>query len=605
LKYIQLKKERGEGESHGNDADQVLVLLSRITAVATEDPPKEKFLKHLSVSAVDGGQPYAIAYKRCMMIGISGNCTTFSLNPSAIGIDKTFNACKAQVSLIIYQNKNLIREGSSKHPIFLGAVFVHWKSDSQTFASFLTTVKNQLQIKGQPILGSDDELALTKAIEEVFSDCIFLCCTRHLEGNASDHLEKKQKIVGKEKDAIIYALFHGTNSLTSSPSEYEFEKRQLEAATLHKAAFQPAYWDYLMVRIKERIVIPSIQTTAGAKGKWTNNQCESWNSLLKTDIDWKKLSIPDLLDHLERMGQYEENEVKAAIFGQGGLRLAPHMAKYQVTSAEWDKMTPAQKEARYHRVLKGPQLREAPGHVVSTNGTLEMTTTPTVSRKPGQITRGTPNRTYTQAKAEAKKAAAQAKKAAAQAKKTAKNTAPEFNSVALFTDAIDAIKSKQDEKKNHSTSDAVFSDVSDLSINIDLNNSNSKDTISPEKSVQNSVKRKHDEKTQHSTSHAIFSLSDLSDPELNNSNSEKDIITSPEKSVQNSSQDLDNEIVNYEDPFNDDYQDPDYYYPFVGETGDLEMKSGSNYECDKILTDEEHPSKRQRMRPRYLSDYDK
>jgi hypothetical protein len=549
LKYSQKKKERGEdGESHANDADQVLVLMTRITAVQ-KDPTKENFLKHLILSSVDGGRPYAMAFTKSMMIGVSGNCTTFSVHPSVVSFDKTFNACKAQLTLMIYQNKNLIREATGTHPIFLGAAFIHWQSDSKTFHGFMKLVKDQLKIKGQPIIGSDDELALTKAIEEVFTDNIFLTCTRHLEGNASDHLEKKQKITGKEKDTIIHALFKGSNCLTSSPSQYEFNKRELELATLYKSAFQPAYWDYLMVRIKERIVIPSIQTSAAAKGKWTNNQCESWNSLLKTDINWQKLKLPDLLDHLERLGLYEENEVKAAIFGQGGLKLAPHMAKYQVTPAEWDKMTPAQKEARYHRVLKGPQLREAPESVISTNGALEMTPTPTVCRKANQKTRGTPNRTYSQAKKTAKKT---------------KCDVPEnkFDSLTILTDAIKKKHDKKDEKS--------FSELSDMSIDLDLNS-----VTTPEKSIQNLVKK--------------VGSNDL---DLINTNSEeihqKDTITSPEKSVQSVHQDLFNE-----DPFDDDSRDPDYNYPVL-----------EDFYCEEISIEEEQPSKRQRTRPRYLSDYD-
>ena len=82
-----------------------------------------------------------------------------------------------------YKNQRVARSNNNEHPLFLGPIFLHRDATFETYYTFLSTVKASLCKKSdiekieistnhgtnkEMVFGSDEETALTSAIESVF-----------------------------------------------------------------------------------------------------------------------------------------------------------------------------------------------------------------------------------------------------------------------------------------------------------------------------------------------------------------------------------------------------------------------------------------------------
>lgn len=68
----------------------------------------------------------------------------------------------------------------------IGPLFLHWKATAQIYAQFLSHVNNVLDFamtQAKFAIGSDEELAILKAIEAVFPFACKFLCTKHLKDN--------------------------------------------------------------------------------------------------------------------------------------------------------------------------------------------------------------------------------------------------------------------------------------------------------------------------------------------------------------------------------------------------------------------------------------
>ena len=73
-------------------------------------------------------------------------------------------------------------------------------------------------------LGSDDEKALTKAIEHVFPSARRYLCTKHLKDNIKFYLQNKVGIDKVERDTVMKSLF-GSEGIVDANTTIEFENR--------------------------------------------------------------------------------------------------------------------------------------------------------------------------------------------------------------------------------------------------------------------------------------------------------------------------------------------------------------------------------------------
>jgi len=53
-----------------------------------------------------------------------------------LAFDKTFNLTEVHVTMAVYENLALYREGTQNHPIMMGPMFIHGTLDYETYGVF-------------------------------------------------------------------------------------------------------------------------------------------------------------------------------------------------------------------------------------------------------------------------------------------------------------------------------------------------------------------------------------------------------------------------------------------------------------------------------------
>ena len=136
---------------------------------------------------------------------------------------------KEQLDEIKMFCNNLFRKSTQNHPVMLGPVFLHWDGLYPTYHAFFSHLRSQIddsingiEVGGRNLLvGSDEEKALTKAIQQSFPSSHHILCRRHIEENVKRHLRRKVGANDKQIKAVMSDIF-GDNGLLAADDEYEF-----------------------------------------------------------------------------------------------------------------------------------------------------------------------------------------------------------------------------------------------------------------------------------------------------------------------------------------------------------------------------------------------
>ncbi|KAL3861921.1 hypothetical protein ACJMK2_007933 [Sinanodonta woodiana] len=108
-----------------------------------------------------------------------------------------------------------------------------------------------MQISENIELGSDDEKALTKAIEHVFPSARQYLCTKHLKDNIKFYLQNKVEIDKVESDKVMRSLF-GSKSIMEANTTIKFENRLDKLEQLIKEKFD-SFEQYYVNNLKPRL----------------------------------------------------------------------------------------------------------------------------------------------------------------------------------------------------------------------------------------------------------------------------------------------------------------------------------------------------------------
>ena len=164
-----------------------------------------------------------ICYTTSQIKDLSRFCFSGTTGQSTvIGVDKTYNLAPFHVTTLTYKNLSLLRKSTSDHPIFLGPLLIHGKSDTKTFFNFFSSLKAEfLDCPGQPVFGSDSELAIVNGIKHAFPDARQLLCSRHIKENLNNHLSKV-----KGNTSPLISMLFGKDGLSSFAEELDFERKE-------------------------------------------------------------------------------------------------------------------------------------------------------------------------------------------------------------------------------------------------------------------------------------------------------------------------------------------------------------------------------------------
>ena len=164
----------------------------------------------------------------------------------------------------MYKNHKVVRKNSNaeESPIFLGPVMLHKDATFKTYKTFLKHVETELSQNVESLeirlpenmeIGTDDEKALTKAIEHVFPNATRYSCTKHLKDNVKHYLQNKVGVERKEREAIMNSIF-GDDSIVDANSTIDFETRSSEINNKYSKEL-PVFSEYFNSRLKPKLYV--------------------------------------------------------------------------------------------------------------------------------------------------------------------------------------------------------------------------------------------------------------------------------------------------------------------------------------------------------------
>ena len=155
-----------------------------------------------------------------------------------LGFDKTYNLGAIFVTPSVYKHPALTRRRTGNNPVFLGPIFIHGHSDFSTYNYFFAHLLACFSdCPGDYLtVGSDDEVAMCKAMQHSFGSASFIVCTRHLKENVVRQLDAHMSNTSTLQKRLVAELF-GTNGLTSFNDVISFDDaaQKFRRGTLQEA----------------------------------------------------------------------------------------------------------------------------------------------------------------------------------------------------------------------------------------------------------------------------------------------------------------------------------------------------------------------------------
>ena len=261
-----------------------------------------------------------------------------------VGVDRTFNLGPFYVTALIYKNLRVVRsDDPSNHPLTMGPLFLHKDVDFKAYNYFFSSVKGalcesvhsfELSLGKDVLIGSDEEAALTKAIDSNFPASLRFLCSIHLKDNTNAYMQKHVGIPQKQRKAITEMLF-GDDGLANADSSFSFKQKSTDI--LGNISKYPKLSKYFTKRLQPNIesYVNTPNKSTPHSGLWTNNNCESLNHIIKMDAEWKSMRTPELINMLHSITMLHFKDVRRALYGSGNYRLAGAFKGYRIKRECW------------------------------------------------------------------------------------------------------------------------------------------------------------------------------------------------------------------------------------------------------------------------------
>lgn len=267
---------------------------------------------------------------------------------------------------------------SNDHPIFLGPVVLHKEANFQKYHYFLSHVQGKLSIQIDNVdillppsiqIGSDDEKGLTKAIDTVFPHAKRSLCTKHLKDNVSHYLRNNVGVNCKDRADILDKIF-GENGILNATYVYQYEARSAHLLTWPVAS-NGQFNAYFVKTLEPKLNFNNLTKEGPASAsKWTNNNVESMNNLMKIDIDWKPQSTPTLINTMGSMVELQFLDLKRALYNKGNYRLHVFSGKFAIREDIYRNKTERSELKYFTNFLKFDTSKAK--YIVSSDGTYQI-----------------------------------------------------------------------------------------------------------------------------------------------------------------------------------------------------------------------------------------
>lgn len=361
IKYEEKRKEKQSRSNRVNIADEILDVLGMVN-----DHPFVQTIIHNKDQV-----PNIILYTEEQILDLKHFIK--NAKNQQIGIDRTFNLGNYYVTTLVYKNQRIIRkptqstEELEEHPIFLGPVMLHKDATYKTYKAFLEHVKTELESEVGAVelrlsqnmeFGTDDEKALTKAIDHVFPSATRLLCTKHLKDNVKHYLQNNVGMEKSLRENVMSKIF-GEDGITDANCTIDFESRSEDLkVSMHKdfPRFENYFEKNLKDRLKQYVFEPCRDDSV--KRNWTNNNAESINNILKLAVDWKPRGARELIEKIYTVTELHFLDYRSALHNDGNYRLTKAESQYLVSDSLWRCKSKAERNDLFINFLKDSKKRK-------------------------------------------------------------------------------------------------------------------------------------------------------------------------------------------------------------------------------------------------------
>ncbi|XP_070207400.1 uncharacterized protein [Littorina saxatilis] len=326
-----------------------------------------------------GKIPSLIVYNKQQMEDLKANCV--GENGSVIGFDRTFNVGPCFITPTTYKNKAVWHSESNEHPLMLGPTFLHWDGEFETYHTFISHLKRELQSE-DIVVGSDAEKALTKALQLEFPSATHLLCTIHMK-DITRYLSEKVGCSMRDRTEIISFIFGEAGIAWADDSATsEFREDRLDDYFIKYPTFQRYYQKHIADKLKRHVQLPLQKGVIDTL--WTNNNAESINHRIKQEIDWKPQKLLALIQCLDDISDAHFMDLRKSLYGRGNFVLCEEFRKHSVTPGEWAQKSANWKNKKMTNFLKMKKTAQAGNTLQSTDGRFAMPKSSGIAKKPGQ-----------------------------------------------------------------------------------------------------------------------------------------------------------------------------------------------------------------------------
>ena len=164
-----------------------------------------------------------------------------STKSGVVGVDRTFSLGKCFVTTTVYKSRKINRKGTGEPPILLGPLMLHWDGRQKNYFRFFSHIRGVLGLELNNIellMGTDDERAMTNAIDMAMPGVKRKLCTKHIKDNIIRQTTDKIPKTTKERKEIVDLIFSSEGVATANDSAVFDERNQLlkekSASTLYR-----------------------------------------------------------------------------------------------------------------------------------------------------------------------------------------------------------------------------------------------------------------------------------------------------------------------------------------------------------------------------------
>ena len=180
----------------------------------------------------------------------------------------------------------------------------------------------------------------------------------------SQYIRTDQEVVAEMKDKLLFkrpretlsddlinkmfgpkGIIFDTNQLT-----FDFRVEDLQPL-VEKAgdSFGKYFKTYLLKALRDKSKEDNVIET---NKKWTKNNAESVNHMLKQRLQWKPRNLVDLLNILTEMVDGQYNELRRALGGLGDYKIAPiHRQKFYIDKNVWLAMSTEEQKKEIYTII--------------------------------------------------------------------------------------------------------------------------------------------------------------------------------------------------------------------------------------------------------------